>query len=59
MDDATARLPEADAILGASTGKKVVYFLVGLDSILQVSLATKLVLPEQQSAQVRAHNYAN
>ena len=45
MNDATARPPETNTILGASTSKEVVYFLVGLDSILQVSLATKLVLP--------------
>lgn len=41
MDDATARLPETNTILGSSTGQKVIHLLVCFHSVLQISYATK------------------
>mmetsp|Transcript_11978 Transcript_11978/g.32744 ORF Transcript_11978/g.32744 Transcript_11978/m.32744 type:complete len:250 (-) Transcript_11978:514-1263(-) len=40
VDDARARLPEPHAILGTSSGKEVVHFLVGHHGVLEVSNAT-------------------
>lgn len=45
VDDAGARLPEANAILGASRGQEVVHLLVGLNGSRQVGNATKLAFP--------------
>ena len=46
VDDARARLPEADAEVGARRRQKVIDFLVGLHRMLQVRHASKLAVPE-------------
>lgn len=45
VNDTAARPPEANAVLGTSTGKEIIDLLVRLHGKLQVSLPTKLVLP--------------
>jgi hypothetical protein len=50
VDDAGARLPEANAILGASRGQEVVHLLVGLDGSRQVGNATKLAFPARMQS---------
>ncbi len=46
MNDTASWPPETNAILGAGTGQEVINLLVGLHSVLEVGLSTKLVLPE-------------
>lgn len=44
VNDATARLPETNAVLGSCAGQEVIHLLVGLDSMLQICHATKSVV---------------
>ena len=53
VNDTTARPPEANAVFGTSTGKEIIDLLVGLHGKLQVSLATKLVLPVNKAADIQ------
>lgn len=48
VDDAGARLPEADAVLGPRRGQEVIDLLVHVLGKLQVGLATILALPAQR-----------
>ncbi len=40
VNDATAWLPKANAVLGPSRGQEIVNLLVGLDGMLQISNST-------------------
>jgi len=59
VNDTAAGPPEANAVLGTSTGKEIIDLLVGLHGKLQVSLPTKLVLPVSTVGVSKAADYQN